>query len=106
MAKAIMAQAFPERPTQMTAQHISRLAQVLNDLGFESRVEMHGAILTIISENCPILSVAKLYHQLICQTFHNELLKQGLGNKAPVLNDCMALGDPFCKHVIRMEGQS
>lgn len=80
-----------------------RLLSSLSHFGFESTVEDgdgRDETLSIVTRNCPMLKVASMHHDLICNGFHNQILKSALDTRSVSLRDCLASGDSLCRHVV------
>jgi DeoR family suf operon transcriptional repressor len=90
------------------------LNSVSNDLGFLSTVskESHkgektsntGSTFSLQSKNCILHKVAIENQDTICHGLHDRIILRSLGGKSNVnveLKECMALGNDYCRHIIR-----
>jgi DeoR family transcriptional regulator, suf operon transcriptional repressor len=78
-----------------------------NEMGFESslgRDEKDNSFY-IQSKNCILHKVASNNQDMICHGLHDKIISKSLeGNSSDVrieLKECMALGNEYCRHVIR-----
>ncbi len=90
------------------------LNSVSNDLGFLSTVSKEssqeetasngGNTFSVQSKNCILHKVAMENQNTICHGLHDRIILKALGGKANVnveLKECMALGNDYCRHIIR-----
>ena len=78
-----------------------------NEMGFESslgRDEKDNSFY-IQSKNCILHKVASNNQDMICHGLHDKIISKSLeGNNSDVrieLKECMALGNEYCRHIIR-----
>lgn len=77
-----------------------------NELGFASSLskEEKDRSFCIQSKNCILHKVASNNHDMICHGLHDKIISKSLQGKSNVgveLKECMALGDQYCRHIIR-----
>lgn len=79
-----------------------------NEMGFASslsRDEKDNSSFCIQSKNCILYKVALNNQDRICHGLHNKIISKSLdNNKSGVkveLKECMALGNEYCRHIIR-----
>lgn len=72
----------------------------LNSLGFMSSIETDGGRIGIISRNCPVLKAAKRHVEIFCIKFHTKAISILANGYRVELAQCMAKGDPLCRHVL------
>jgi DeoR family suf operon transcriptional repressor len=82
-----------------------------NQMGFASslgRDEKDNSFY-IQSKNCILHKVASNNQEMICHGLHDKIISKSLeGNKPDArieLKECMALGNEYCRHIIRSGGQ-
>ncbi len=77
---------------------VDPLLPVLAGFGFQPEARKEGNSQQIISKNCPILKLAKMYPTLTCDTFHTVFLRQTLNRPGVKLKAAIARGAPECIH--------
>ncbi len=81
-----------------------------NQMGFTSslgRDEKDNSFY-IQSKNCILHKVASANQDMICHGLHDKIISKSLAGKSDArieLKECMALGNEYCRHVIRREMQ-
>jgi DeoR family transcriptional regulator, suf operon transcriptional repressor len=91
--------------------NLERSLRIINDasneMGFVSSLEKDEKdnSYCIQSKNCILYKVASSNQKTICHGLHDRIISKSLGqSKAGVrveLKECMALGNEYCRHVIR-----
>ena len=77
-----------------------------NEMGFASSLstdENDGGY-CIKSKNCILHKVASKNQDMVCHGLHDKIISKSLGGRPDVrveLKECMALGNEYCRHVIR-----
>ena len=94
-----------------SAGDLERSLGIINDasnaMGFVSSLEKDEKddSFCIQSKNCILYKVASSNQKTICHGLHDRIISKSLGHgKAEVkveLKECMALGNEYCRHVIR-----
>jgi DeoR family suf operon transcriptional repressor len=95
--------------------HLEQSLKIINDassqMGFASslsRDEKDNSF-HILSKNCILHKVATSNQDMICHGLHDKIISKSLaGNNSDLrieLKECMALGNEYCRHVIRGEVQ-
>lgn len=83
-----------------------------NQMGFASSLERQEKdnSFYIQSKNCILHKVASNNQDMICHGLHDKIISKSLeGNNSEArieLKECMALGNEYCRHVIRSGGQN
>jgi DeoR family transcriptional regulator, suf operon transcriptional repressor len=77
-----------------------------NQLGFASSLERDekDSSFHIQSKNCILHKVASAKQDMICHGFHDKIISKSLEGNSDVrieLKECMALGNEYCRHIIR-----
>jgi DeoR family transcriptional regulator, suf operon transcriptional repressor len=77
-----------------------------NQMGFESSLEREDKdnSFYIQSKNCILHKVASANQDIICHGLHDKIISKSLAGNSDAkveLKECMALGDEYCRHVIR-----
>jgi DeoR family suf operon transcriptional repressor len=77
-----------------------------NQMGFESSLEREDKdnSFYIQSKNCILHKVASSNQDIICHGLHDKIISKSLAGNSGTkveLKECMALGDEYCRHVIR-----
>jgi DeoR family transcriptional regulator, suf operon transcriptional repressor len=79
-----------------------------NEMGFASslsREEKDNNSFCIQSKNCILYKVASNNQDMICHGLHDKIISKSLAdgksNVRVELKECMALGNEYCRHVIR-----
>src|SRR5919107_98248 len=81
-----------------------------NQMGFASslgRDEKDGSFY-IQSKNCILHKVASNNQDMICHGLHDKVISKSLEGSSDArieLKECMALGNEYCRHIIRSVGQ-
>jgi len=81
-----------------------------NQMGFASslgRDEKNNSFY-IQSKNCILHKVASHNQEMICHGLHDKIISKSLEGNSDAgieLKECMALGNEYCRHIIRREGQ-
>lgn len=81
-----------------------------NEMGFASSLsrEKENDSFCIQSKNCILHKVASSNQDMVCHGLHDKIISKSLGGKPNVrveLKECMALGNEYCRHVIRSGGK-
>lgn len=81
-----------------------------NEMGFASSLsrEKENDSFCIQSRNCILHKVASSNQDMVCHGLHDKIISKSLGGKPNVrveLKECMALGNEYCRHVIRSGGK-
>lgn len=81
-----------------------------NQMGFASSLkrEKKDNCIYIQSKNCILHKVASNNQDMICHGLHDKIISKSLEGTSDAgieLKECMALGDEYCKHVVRSGGQ-
>ncbi|MDE1846142.1 MAG: ArsR family transcriptional regulator [Candidatus Micrarchaeota archaeon] len=69
-----------------------------NSLGFMPTMERIDGKTVITSRNCPLMKVAFKQGEVVCASFHENLLKFASGAKSVKREKWMNTGDPVCTH--------
>jgi len=75
-----------------------------NEMGFASSLSRENDSFCIQSKNCVLHKVASNNQDVICHGLHDKIISKSLGGKSNVkveLKECMALGNEYCRHIIR-----
>jgi predicted ArsR family transcriptional regulator len=75
------------------------VSNVLNEIGFSSRVEKSRDGFKLVRTNCVILRAAKEHPELVCKVFDTAFLKSALGQNVKLI-ETMACGYKQCVHSI------
>ncbi len=81
-----------------------------NQMGFASSLERGKGdnSFSIQSKNCILHKVASANQDMICHGLHDKIIAKSLAGNSNVrieLKECMALGNEYCRHIIRSEVQ-
>jgi DeoR family suf operon transcriptional repressor len=82
-----------------------------NQMGFASslkRDEKDNSFFYIQSKNCILHKVASNNQDIICHGLHDKIISKSLEGNPDArieLKECMALGNEYCRHIIRSGGQ-
>ena len=81
-----------------------------NQMGFASSLEREakGNIFFIRSRNCILHKVASKNQDMICHGLHDKIISKSLAGNSDArveLKECMALGNEYCRHLIRSNRQ-
>lgn len=92
-------------------QSLMVINEASNEMGFASSLskEKGGNAFCIQSKNCILHKVASNNQEMICHGLHDKIISKSLGSKSNVkveLKECMALGNEYCRHIIRSGGQN
>ena len=82
-----------------------------NQMGFASSLvrEEKDNSFSIQSKNCILHKVASANQDMICHGLHDKIISKSLAGNSDAmveLKECMALGNEYCRHVIRSGAQS
>jgi DeoR family transcriptional regulator, suf operon transcriptional repressor len=82
-----------------------------NQMGFASSLEREEKdnSFYIQSKNCILHKVASNNQDLICHGLHDKIISKSLEGNSEArieLKECMALGNEYCRHIIRSGGQN
>jgi DeoR family transcriptional regulator, suf operon transcriptional repressor len=77
-----------------------------NQMGFASSLgrDDKDNSFYIQSKNCILHKVASKNHDMICHGLHDKIISKSLGGSSDArieLKECMALGNEYCKHIVR-----
>ena len=95
-----------------SAGNLEKSLRIINDesnaMGFASSLskeEKENKSFCIQSRNCILHKVASNRQELICHGVHDKIIAKSLGDinsgVKVELRECMALGDEYCRHVVR-----
>jgi DeoR family transcriptional regulator, suf operon transcriptional repressor len=82
-----------------------------NQMGFASSLgrDEKDNLFYIQSKNCILHKVASNNQEMICHGLHDKIISKALEGKNSdariELKECMALGNEYCRHIIRSGGQ-
>jgi DeoR family suf operon transcriptional repressor len=82
-----------------------------NQMGFASsfsRDEKDNNSFYIQSKNCILHKVASANQDMICHGLHDKIISKSLEGNSDArveLKECMALGNEYCRHIIRSGAQ-
>jgi DeoR family suf operon transcriptional repressor len=81
-----------------------------NQMGFASSLgrDDKDNSFYIQSKNCILHKVASKNQDMICHGLHDKIISKSLGGSSNArieLEECMALGNEYCRHIIRSGGQ-
>ena len=79
-----------------------------NEMGFASSLSREKDSFCIQSRNCILHKVASSNQDMVCHGLHDKIISKSLGGKPNLkveLKECMALGNEYCRHVIRSGGK-
>jgi DeoR family transcriptional regulator, suf operon transcriptional repressor len=78
-----------------------------NEMGFMSSIHKEDDnTYSIISRNCIVHKVASSHQDVICHGLHSRIIEKALEGKIKPkveLKDCIALGDPYSRHIVSIE---
>jgi DeoR family transcriptional regulator, suf operon transcriptional repressor len=92
-------------------QSLKIINDATNQMGFASSLERDEKddSFYIQSRNCILHKVASANQDIICHGLHDKIISKALeGNKPDArieLKECMALGNEYCRHIIRSRVQ-
>jgi DeoR family transcriptional regulator, suf operon transcriptional repressor len=93
-------------------QSLKIINDATNQMGFASSLgrEEKNNSYYIQSKNCILHKVASANQDMICHGLHDKIISKSLeGNNNPEarieLKECMALGNEYCRHIIRSGAQ-
>jgi DeoR family suf operon transcriptional repressor len=77
-----------------------------NQMGFASTLERDEKddLFYIQSKNCILHKVASANQDMICHGLHDKIISKSLAGNSDArveLKECMALGNEYCRHIIR-----
>lgn len=93
-------------------QSLKIINDATNQMGFASSLERDEKddSFYIQSKNCILHKVASANQDMICHGLHDKIISKALEGNNPdariELKECMALGNEYCRHVIRSGGQN
>ena len=81
-----------------------------NQMGFASSLgrDEKDNLFYIQSKNCILHKVASANQHMICHGLHDKIISKSLAGKSDArveLKECMALGNEYCRHLIRIGTQ-
>ena len=82
-----------------------------NQMGFASSLgrDEKDSSFYIQSKNCILHKVASNNQEMICHGLHDKIISKSLEGNNPdariELKECMALGNEYCRHIVRSGGQ-
>lgn len=79
------------------------LNSVSNEMGFISSIVKERDTYSLLSRNCVVHKVALKNQDAICNGFHSRMIKKVLNGELNVnvqLEECIALGNNYSRHVI------
>jgi DeoR family transcriptional regulator, suf operon transcriptional repressor len=91
-------------------QSLKIINDATNQMGFASSLEREekDSSFYIQSKNCILHKVASNNQDMICHGLHDKIISKSLEGNSDVrieLKECMALGNEYCRHIIRSEVQ-
>jgi DeoR family transcriptional regulator, suf operon transcriptional repressor len=91
-------------------QSLKIINDATNQMGFASSLsrEEKDSSFYIQSKNCILHKVASNNQDMICHGLHDKIISKSLEGNSDVrieLKECMALGNEYCRHIIRSEVQ-
>lgn len=92
-------------------QSLKIINDATNQMGFASSLERDEKddSFYIQSRNCILHKVASANQDMICHGLHDKIISKALENNNPdariELKECMALGNEYCRHIIRSRVQ-
>lgn len=92
-------------------QSLKIINDATNQMGFASSLERDEKddSFYIQSRNCILHKVASANQDMICHGLHDKIISKALEGNNPdariELKECMALGNEYCRHIIRSEAQ-
>jgi DeoR family transcriptional regulator, suf operon transcriptional repressor len=93
-------------------QSLKIINDATNQMGFASSLEREEKdnSFYIQSKNCILHKVATNNQDMICHGLHDKIISKSLeGNNSEArieLKECMALGNEYCRHIIRSGGKN
>jgi DeoR family suf operon transcriptional repressor len=87
-------------------QSLKIINDATNQMGFASSLEREekDSSFYIQSKNCILHKVASNNQDMICHGLHDKIISKSLEGNSDVrieLKECMALGNEYCRHIIR-----
>jgi DeoR family suf operon transcriptional repressor len=87
-------------------QSLKIINDATNQMGFASSLEREekDSSFYIQSKNCILHKVASNNQDIICHGLHDKIISKSLEGNSDVrieLKECMALGNEYCRHIIR-----
>jgi predicted ArsR family transcriptional regulator len=108
IASGIKAEIDKSKSVDSLEQSLRIINNASNEMGFASslsRDEKDHNSFCIQSKNCILHKVASDKQDMICHGLHDKIISKSLdGGKSNVkveLKECMALGNEYCRHIIR-----
>ena len=91
-------------------QSLKIINDATNQMGFASSLEREekDSSFYIQSKNCILHKVASNNQDMICHGLHDKIISKSLEGSSDArieLKECMALGNEYCRHIIRSVGQ-
>jgi DeoR family transcriptional regulator, suf operon transcriptional repressor len=91
-------------------QSLKIINDATNQMGFASSLEREekDSSFYIQSKNCILHKIASNNQDMICHGLHDKIISKSLEGNSDVrieLKECMALGNEYCRHIIRSEVQ-
>jgi DeoR family suf operon transcriptional repressor len=110
IASAIRANIEKNNPTHGLEQSLKVINDASNQLGFASCVgrDEKDSSFYVQSKNCILHRVASTNQDMICHGLHDKIISKSLDGHTDIrieLNECMALGNEYCRHIIRSRVQ-
>lgn len=105
IASGIRAKIAKSNRTNDLEQSLRIVNEASNEMGFASSLskESDGSF-CIQSKNCILHKVASNNQDMVCHGLHDKVISKSLDGKSGVkveLKECMALGNEYCRHVIK-----
>ena len=101
-AKKLLQSAAQHLATENGApKKMSAVIQFFRENGFQPEQRTEDHLQVVVSKNCPILRTATEFPELICDTFHTELLEKMAGTEPILLRQAISRGAKECIHEIR-----
>ncbi len=76
------------------------LMSLLSSFGFLPLLEERADAIVLTSRHCPLYKIASEHSNLVCNAFHDEMIKLAMGSNSVMLEKCIAGGDSACRHII------
>ncbi len=110
IASGIRAEIGKSKDPNDLEQSLKIINDASNQMGFASSLgrEEKDNSFSIQSKNCILHKVASHNQDMICHGLHDKIISKSLEGSSDArieLKECMALGNEYCRHVIRSEVQ-
>jgi DeoR family suf operon transcriptional repressor len=106
IASGIRANIDKNNPPHDLEQSLKIINDASNQMGFASSLERDEKdnLFYIQSKNCILHKVASANQDIICHGLHDKIISKSLEGNSDVgieLKECMALGNEYCRHIVR-----